>query len=304
MRCPTLKELPPPPPGKVGWPWTEESPPLPDTMPDGRPWPRVSIVTPSYNQGQFIEETLRSVLLQGYPNLEYIVMDGGSTDGSVEILKRYSHYFDYWVSRKDEGHAAAIRSGFDRATGTILGFLNSDDILLPSALGTVALFFSQHPTVELVVGKSLIIGPSSEILRAVCGYPPTFYSLLFWGSGGFYQPASFWSMDALQKVGMFDTSLRFAFDYDLYLRLTRHQKARRVNAYLAAFRVHPKSKTSMLQDVKREEDAYLQKRYGIERFPPLIRRIAWYYYHMRYLLFAGFFRLRVLLKLENVPSAL
>ena len=302
MRSPSLSELPPPPPGKTGWPWTKESVRLPDTMPDNRPWPRITIVTPSYNQVQFIEETLRSVLLQGYPNLEYIVMDGGSSDGSVEILKRYSHYFDYWVSRKDEGHAAAIRSGFDRATGIILGFVNSDDILLPNALRTVALFFSKHPSIDLVVGKSLIIGPNSEILRAVCGYPPTFYSLLFWGSGGFTQPASFWSKDALQTVGMFDTSLRFAFDYDLYLRLTRYRTARRINAYLAAFRVHPKSKTSTLQDVKREEDTCLQKRYGIEHFPPLVCRIAWYYYQARYLLFAGFFRLRVLLKLEHIPD--
>lgn len=129
MRCPTLAELPSPPPGKTGWPWTEESPRLPPIQPDGRPWPRVSIVTPSYNQGRFIEETIRSVLLQGYPDLEFIIMDGGSTDETVSIITKYEQWITHWESAKDGGQSAAINKGMARATGEWANWINSDDML-------------------------------------------------------------------------------------------------------------------------------------------------------------------------------
>src|SRR5262245_35313242 len=105
MQCPTLSELPPPPPGKSGWPWTEESRQLSNQTAEDHPWPRISVVTPSFNQGDFIQETIRSILLQGYPNLEYIVMDGGSTDNSVETIKKYSAWLSFWVSGPDAGQS-------------------------------------------------------------------------------------------------------------------------------------------------------------------------------------------------------
>jgi len=120
MRCPTLEELPAPPQGKFGWPWTEESPQLPEKQPSGKPWPKISIVTPSYNQADFIEETIRSMLLQGYPNLEYIIIDGGSTDKSVEIIQKYEPWLSYWVSESDRGQTHAVNKGFAMCKGEIL----------------------------------------------------------------------------------------------------------------------------------------------------------------------------------------
>ncbi|MFM6281930.1 MAG: glycosyltransferase, partial [Dolichospermum sp.] len=117
MNICTFSDLPPAPKGKTGWPWTEESERLPDQMPDGSDWPRISIVTPSYNQGKFIEETIRSILLQGYSNLEYIVIDGSSNDETVMIIEKYSRWISYWCSEKDDGQTDAINKGFRYATG-------------------------------------------------------------------------------------------------------------------------------------------------------------------------------------------
>src|SRR5262245_4883167 len=156
MRCPTLFDLPPPPAGKTGWPWTVETPPLPAQRPHDTPWPRISIVTPSYNQCEFIEETLRSVLLQGYPDLEYIVIDGGSTDGAVDIIRKYAPWLTHWVSEPDRGQAHAINKGFDFASGLVLNWLNSDDVFAPEALGHVGELFATEWCCDTLAGFSEI----------------------------------------------------------------------------------------------------------------------------------------------------
>src|SRR5262245_42362169 len=134
MVRPSLTALPAPPPGRTGWPWDVEPAPVAETAPDGGEWPRIAIVTPSFNQGQFIEETLRSVLLQGYPNLEYRVLDGGSTDQTIEILKRYEPWLTSWTSGRDAGQSDAINRGFAQSRFRIGTWLNSDDLLQPGAL--------------------------------------------------------------------------------------------------------------------------------------------------------------------------
>ena len=137
MRSPDLAELPPPLAGRSGWPWTEAAPRLPPTLPDGSPWPRLSIVTPSYNRRAFIEESLRSVLLQGYPDLELVVMDGASGDGTGEILDRYRPWIAALESAPDRGWRHAVNKGLARCSGQIATFFSSDDLYLPGAFGAV-----------------------------------------------------------------------------------------------------------------------------------------------------------------------
>src|SRR5437016_13438199 len=145
MRCPSILDLPPALPGKTGWPWTAGISHLPALRRDHSPWPRISIITPSYNQGRFIEETIRSVLLQGYPNLEYLIIDGGSSDESVEIITKYSPWLAYWVSEKDHGQSDAINRGLRRATGEVVAWLNSDDVPQENSLSTVGHYFAENP---------------------------------------------------------------------------------------------------------------------------------------------------------------
>jgi glycosyltransferase involved in cell wall biosynthesis len=148
-----LSDLPPPSRGKKGWPWTMDSAPVAARLPNGADWPKISIVTPSYNQGQFIEETVRSVLLQGYPNLEYIVMDGGSEDSTLDILRKYEHAIDFWTSAPDKGQAEAINKGFARASGDVLAWLNSDDVYEMGVLAQVAEFFQEQLDIDVISGR-------------------------------------------------------------------------------------------------------------------------------------------------------
>jgi glycosyltransferase involved in cell wall biosynthesis len=244
MKYPKLAELPPPSPGKTGWPWTVETSPLLPDRPDGCPWPRISIVTPSYNQGQFIEETIRSVLLQGYPDLEYIIIDGGSTDNSVEIIAKYEPWLDYWVSEKDRGQSHAINKGFCRSTGCLLGWLNSDDVLLPNALVTVAM------AVEIPYEKVLIAGTAEyrDVSGTRCTWinnriPQTFADVFSHFDTYFAQPSVFFTRQALQCAGVLREDLHYTMDLDLWLRMAQHARITLINQHLSWMRDHKDAKT-------------------------------------------------------------
>lgn len=220
MRCPTLNDLPPSPSGRTGWPWTEETPPLLATMPGGYLWPKVSIITPSYNQGQFIEETIRSVLLQGYPDLEYIIIDGGSTDNSLEVIKKYEKWLAYWISEPDRGQMQAINKGFKKATGYIYAWINSDDLYLKNALATAT---------RLIKGRNdrWLFGGWIEMeeARRQQKAPKCPDDLIFWitrsahGLFSFTQPSIFWTKELWEEAGGIKEELDTCFDLDLFIRM-------------------------------------------------------------------------------------
>lgn len=237
--------------------------------------PRITIVTPSFNQARFLERTIQSVLAQQYGDLEYVVMDGGSTDGSTEIIRRYADRLAHWESAPDRGQADAIYRGFERGTGQILGWVNSDDLLMPGCLDRVARWFQQHPHEEWLVGGSVLIGPDGALRRSRRGLPEadlglsvTYERLLLHNCGGFRQPATFWRRSAFLGVGGFDRQLRFCFDYDLYLRLAQRRPSGWLPRFLAAFRSHPASKTSTLNSIFEQENELLWRRHGRYRVPP------------------------------------
>jgi GT2 family glycosyltransferase len=244
VRCPTLDQLPPPPPGKTGWPWTEESPQWPDTRPDGQPWPRVSVVTPSYNQGQYIEETIRSVLLQGYPDLEYIIIDGGSTDRSLEIIRRYEPWLAYWVSEPDRGQTHAINKGWTRATGDILAYINTDDCYLDGAITTAVQEFCAKPNVGMVYGTASIVDESGKELSTWEARPFDVKIMLTVGNI-VPQPAAFFSKSALKTVGYLNEKWEMIMDYEVCIRIGMQFPAVCVPRTLARFRCHAQSKTRL-----------------------------------------------------------
>ena len=203
--------------------------------------PLVSIVTPSYNQGVFLKRTINSVLNQDYPNIEYIVIDGGSEDGSVDILKEYEDSFE-WISEPDRGQSHAINKGFARARGTILGYLNSDDILYPGSISTVVKQFHKNPEVDMLYGKADYIDKEDKKTGMYNTDVYSFERNMF--DCCICQPASFWRKRVADIVGKFDESLHYAMDYDYWLRMDRAGgRILHIPDILAASRRYEETKT-------------------------------------------------------------
>lgn len=265
--------LPPPPADRPGWPWTVGTVPPPDAAAPA--WPRITIVTPSYQQAAFLEETLRSVLLQNYPNLEYIVIDGGSKDGSAEIIARYAPHLAYSQSQPDSGQADAINQGFARATGDILGWINSDDFLLPGALYAVARAFrSQSP--DIVYGDALNYHEEDGSLGYWQGY---------WISRGFLQFGGLFSSHAIfwrrsVHVPLW-AELQCNIDGELWQRLVPNRRLRYLPFPLGVFRAQAASKSSAgrWKEKWRQDDEKIWARHGRPSAGPLYRR--WFNHSQR-----------------------
>ncbi len=214
----------------------------------------VSIITPSYNQGGFIEETIKSVLSQDYPEIEYIVIDGGSTDNTVEILKKYEGRIK-WVSEKDRGQSDAINKGFGMARGEIFAWLNSDDIYLSGAVSKAVEFLREHPDVKMIYGNARFCDERGKIIGEYC--PPESFdykSLAFYNS--ICQPSTFFKRDAFFDAGGIDLTLHHLMDHDLWMKMAKKNKVAYIPEFLSIYRLHEESKSvSDLHGLKRNEES-------------------------------------------------
>jgi glycosyltransferase involved in cell wall biosynthesis len=211
----------------------------------GSEYPKISIVTPSYNQGVYLADTIRSVLGQGYPNLEYIIIDGGSTDNSVEIITKYASHLTYWQSEKDEGQAQAINKGFSIATGDIVGWLNSDDMYLPGTLDFIAETFKNGllATPSVLIGNCIFLREREKIVKANNVKAATETLDLEWYDY-VIQPSSFWTRETVEKVGELNENMHYAFDWEWFIRCIRMGVVfHPVDRFLSVYRVHDAHKT-------------------------------------------------------------
>lgn len=222
--------------------------------------PRLSVVVPSYNQAEFLRRTLESIVSQAYPDLEIIVMDGGSTDGSLDVIEEYRDHLAHVSSGPDGGQSSAIATGFARATGDFISWLNSDDTYEPGALLAIGHFLRDHPDVRFVYGSANIIDADDRIIahkRSIrFNLGVMRYAFLT-----VPQMSAFWSRQLYDEVGGVDRSLRFCMDYDLFVRLSARSAPVRIPQTIGNFRVHGASKTSTLEHVRQREDRLVHERY-------------------------------------------
>lgn len=234
--------------------------------------PKISIITPSYNQGKFIKETIESVLSQNYPNLEYWIIDGGSKDETLRILKSYGNKIR-WISEKDKGQVYAINKGLRKVNGDIISYLNSDDLYLPNTLNTVAEYFLSNPQAKWISGDYFIIDEKGKKIQSyIASYKnylrkkPTFERLCI--ANYIVQPSTFFHREIVKEIGFFDESLRYCMDFDYWMRIIRKYPLPVLKNHFSLFRIHRKSKGGSQYEKQFQEEHKIVKKYTKK---PLLR---------------------------------
>lgn len=224
-------------------------------------YPKITIITPSYNQGEFIEATIRSVLAQNYPNLEYLVFDGGSTDNTVDVIKKYDKYITHWESKTDRGQSHAINKGFRAASGEIIGWLNSDDLFYPNTLHRVANYFKDKNYRKIIYGEGTYLFDKYQLsiknntARLSQRHPITLCDFII-------QPSTFWGRTVVEEVGELEEDLHYGFDWDWFIKA--HNKGiplQMVKEYFSVYRIHAGHKSSAGGDKRTKELAQIYETY-------------------------------------------
>lgn len=249
MKCPALSELPPPPPGKTGWPWTEETavPPV-ITAED---YARVTIVTPSYNSIRYLEETIRSVLLQGYPDLEYIIIDGGSTDGALEIIAKYAKWITHSVSEPDRGYADALNKGFALATGDILAWIPASDLYAPAALFAANRHLANGKC-DFIFGRFFSLSEDGMVGKINPVASRNLRHMTVYGRRCPNQATTFWRSVIHKQAGLLNANLKFAADSEWFLRLSLIGRCRFISEIVCLYRQHSGQLSSDLEGMSSE----------------------------------------------------
>jgi len=244
--------------------------------------PKLSVITPSFNQGRYLERTILSVLNQKYPNLEYIIIDGGSTDESVEVIKKYEKFLTYWISEPDNGQVDALNKGFSKATGEWISFQNSDDVYFPDTFQRFGQVIRQNSNVDLLYGDLFMITPDDQVTELLKTLPYSFLSQLVEGMQ-IHNQSLFFKKRLLDDFGVFDPSFRFAFDYEFVTRYTAHPgtTALRVEGLAGALRVHDEAKSSTIAQVGRQEHERVQATFAKYNTSPLPQKMQYLYCRLR-----------------------